>query len=103
MVAAKLSPNEARQQLDLESIIIDVSTVHQWADCYSSMIGKYADTLRVYAGYRWHVDEIFFKILKKERYLFAVMDGASRFILSYEISACKKGFKSTGLFAAAAS
>ena len=103
MVAAKLSPDEALKQIDLEDIQISESTIHRWADCYSRMMSKYAAALRVDAGYRWHLDEIFFKILKEKRYLFTVMDGASRFILSYEISACKGGFNPTGLFVAAAS
>ena len=58
--------------------------------------------LSVDAGYQWHIDELLFKILKKERYLFAVMDDASRFILSYEISPLKQGFKPDGLFGVAA-
>ena len=41
-------------------------------------------------------------IKKQERYLTAVMCGASRFILSYEISDTKLGFDPTHLFAAAA-
>ena len=103
MVTTKMSPDEARRQLNLEGIVIDASTIHRWADCYSNMMCRYASTLRIDAGFQWHLDELFFKVLKKERYLFAVMDGASRFILSYEISPCKQGFDATGLFAAAAS
>ena len=103
MAAAKMSPDEARGQLKLEGIKINASTIHRWADCYSSMMCKYGDTLRVDAGYRWHIDEIFFKVRKKDRYLFTVIDGATRFILSYEISPLKQGFKRAGLFAAAAS
>ena len=102
MAAAKLSSNEVRMQLKLVDIKVDASTIHRWTDCYSSMMCKYAAVLRVDAGHRWHVDELFFKILKKKRYLFAVMDGASRFILSYEISPLKQGFKPAGLFTMAA-
>ena len=36
------------------------------------------------------------------RYLFSVMDGASQFILTHEISLVKKGINPTGLFAASA-
>lgn len=103
LMAAKLSADEVRQHLHRKGIEINASTVHRWADHYSSIMGKYAATLRVDAGYRWHIDEIFFKVLKQDRYLFAVIDGATRFILSYEISPLKQGFKPAGLFAAAAS
>ena len=73
-----------------------------YAECYSGMMDKYANTLRVDAGFMWHVDELFFKAANKSRWLFSVMDGASRFILAYEIASTKPGFKATGLFAAAA-
>ena len=92
-----------RAQLKLDGIKINGSTIHRWAGCYAGMMGKYAARLRVDAGCRRRVDEIFFKILKKKRCLFVVMDGASGFILSYETSACEKDFKLAGLFAAAAS
>ena len=102
MAAAKLSSNEVRGQLKLVGIKVDTSTIHRWTDCYSSRMCEYAAVLRVDTRRQWHVDELFFKILKKKRYLFAVMDGASRFILSYEISPLKQGFKPAGLFAVAA-
>ena len=47
-------------------------------------------------------NKLFFKVLEFTRYLFAVMDGASRFILTHEISRVKKGVDPTGLFAASA-
>ena len=66
------------------------------------MMDGYSATLRVYAGFRWHADEVCIRILKQERYLFAVMCGTSRFILSYVISPAKFGFDPMPLFAAAA-
>ena len=102
MTAAKLSSSKVRMQLKLVGIKVDTSTIHRWTDCYSGMMCKYAAVLRVSAGHQWHVNELFFKILKKKRYLFAVMDGASRFIMSYEILPLKPGFKPAGLFTMAA-
>ena len=101
-VAARMSPDEMRKQLKNERIWVHESTIHRWVVFYSHMMDAYASTLRVDAGHQWHVDEIFFKILKMERYLFTVMDGATRFILSYEVSPDKPGFDPTRLFAAAA-
>ena len=83
-------------------IKVDMSTIHRGTDCYSDMMCKYPAVLCVDAGCRWHVGELFFKVHKKKRCLFAVMDGANRFILSYEISPLKQGFKPAGLFTMAA-
>ena len=66
------------------------------------MMGRYPATLHVYAGFRWHADEICIRILKQERYLFAVMCRTSRFILSYVISPAISGFDPMPLFAEAA-
>ena len=72
-------------------------------DHYSGMMmGRYSATLRVYSGFLWHADEICIRILKQEWYLFAVMCGTSRFILSYVASPAKFGFDPVCLFAAAA-
>ena len=102
-VAACASPDQMRKNLKFEGISVHETTIHRWVECYSEMMRKYAGTLRVDAGHQWHVDEIlFFKMRKLERYLFTVMDGSSRFILSYEISTTKQNFNATNMFAAAA-
>ena len=101
-VAMKLSTDEARKSLGFHGVAIHETTIQRWVDCYSEIMRKYAGTLCVDAGHQWHVDEIFFKIRNLERYLFSVMDGSSRFVLSYEISPKKQGFNATGLFATAA-
>ena len=59
-------------------------------------------TLHVDTGYIWHVDEIYVKVLGISSYLVGMMDGASRFILSHEMSTDKHGCDPTHLFAAAA-
>lgn len=102
MVAAKMSPTEVCRQMRLEGISIHPTTIAKWVNNYSNIMYGYSTTLRVDAGYQWHVDELYFTVLGKARYLFAVMDGASRFILAYEISSVKQGVKPAGLFAAAA-
>lgn len=102
MVAAKMSPTEVCRQMRLEGINIHPTTVAKWADHYSDIMHRYSTTLRVDTGYQWHVDELYFTVLSKVKYLFVVMDGTSRFVLAYEISSVKQGAKPAGLFAAAA-
>ena len=102
MAAARMSPAEVCRQMRLEGVAIHPATVYGWAAHYSSVMCRYSAALRVDAGHQWHVDELHFKVLGGARYLFAVMDGASRFVLSHEISAVKKGVDPAGLFAAAA-
>ena len=95
-------PPRRGNQLALFGITTHCDTISGWVDYYSGMMGGYSATLRVYAGSRWHADEICIRILKQEWYLFAVMCGTNRFILSYGISTTKFGFDPMPLFAAAA-
>ena len=103
MMATKMSPEEVCTQLRLDGIVIDPSTIHRWTDHYSRIMILFSNTLRLDVGFQWHVDELHFKIRKQPRYLFGVMDGASRFVLSHEILKDKPGANPHGLFAAAAS
>ena len=103
MMATKMSPEEVCTQLRLDGIVIDPSTIHRWTDHYSRIMILFSNTLRLDAGFQWHVDELHFKTRKQSRYLFGVMDGASRFVLSHEILKDKPGANPHGLFAAAAS
>ena len=102
MVSMKMSADEARKQLKLRGVYVHESTIYCWMRDYSGMLSKYTAKMRVDAGHQWHVDEIFVKIFGKESYLFGVMDGATRFILSHEMSRVKQGVDPTNLFRAAA-
>ncbi len=102
VAAAGLSPARARNRPALLGVTVHCDTVSKWACHYSDMMGQYSAALRVPAGFRRHVDEACIRIPGRERYLFAVMCGAGRFILSYRISPTKLGFDPAGLFAAAA-
>ena len=102
MVATKMSGDEVRRALKLRGIYVHESTIAKWAEHYSRIMSEYSATLRVDAGHQWHIDELFVKICGREGYLFGVLDGASRFILSHETSRVKQGFNPTGLFESAA-
>ena len=62
----------------------------------------YARTLRVDAGFRWHTDEIELRVNGAKRWLFTVMDGATRTILAYRMSDTKQGVDPRPLFRDAA-
>lgn len=102
LVATKMSHEEAADKLAEEDVIVHASTVFRWVRHYSQIMCNYSATLRVDAGCMWHVDEIHLKIMKKARYLFAVMDHSSRFVLSFELSHLKQGVDPTDLFSGAA-
>ncbi len=82
MMATKMSPEEVCVQLAMDEIIVNPSTIHRWTDKYSRIMLRFSSLLCLDAWFPWHVDELEFKIRKQTRYLFGVIDGASRFVLS---------------------
>lgn len=102
LVSIRMSAGEAGRHMRLRGAYVRQTTISLWARDYSRLMSGYSDTLRVDAGHQWHVDELFVKVFGSPSYLFGVMDGASRFVLSYEMSRVKQGCDPTGLFASAA-
>ena len=96
-----LSCAAAQNILAEEGTVVHASTVYRWTTHYSAMMERYAKEIRPRTGHKWHCDEIHYRMLGKARYLFAVMDNRSRFILSYDIADTKFGYDPLSLFVAA--
>ena len=62
----------------------------------------YACNIRPWAGYRWHCDEVYCRIMGSGAYLFTVMDHSTRFVLSYMVSPVKMGADPLEMFREAA-
>ena len=73
-VAYGLSPASVQKILADEGAAVHPCTVYRWTADYS-MMERYAKTLRPMAGFKWHCDETYLRMLGQARWLFAVMDG----------------------------
>lgn len=102
LVACGMSPGQARNHLANSGSGVTRRTIQRWVDHYSGIMEGYARTLRIDAGFRWHTDEIELKINGSKRWLFTVMDGATRTILAYRMSDTKQGVDPRPLFRDAA-
>ena len=96
-----LSAQNVAYVLDGDGIKVHRSTVQRWIEEYSSLLWGFSLAIRPFVGYRWHCDEVFFKILGASRWLFAVMDSRTRFILAWDVSDTKMAYKPLPLFMAA--
>ena len=63
--------------------------------------GLYLDSLSVRVGSRWNVDELYARMKKLKMYLFSVMDGSTRFCLSYDMGDRKDEYNAERLLAVA--
>ena len=100
-VVRGLSCASAQGMLADEGTVVHESTIYRWAAHYSVMMEGYARRIGPRTGHKWHCDEIYFRVRGRTGYLFTVMDGRSRFILSHGISDTKFGYDPLKLFAAA--
>ena len=91
-----------REVLIQRGVFVHQSTVQKWADRYAGLVKGHTNTLtppRI--GNRWSTDEKFKKIRGQDRWLFAVMDGAARLTLPYNMSPIKQNYDAAPLFRAA--
>ena len=95
------SLQEVVRGLGLDNIGVSRTTIHRWSREHSALVDKFSRGLRPTVGPKWHCDEMFHKILGKDRWLFAVIDGATRYILARDESDTKSGYKPLPLFLAA--
>ena len=71
------------QQMNLK---VHRTTVQRWADRYVGMVDRYTGGLRIRAGRKWSSDEKFVRVVGADHWVFTVMDTASRFVLSWDVS-----------------
>ena len=71
------------QQMNLK---VHRTTVQRWADRYVGMVDRYTSGLRIRAGRKWSSDEKFVRVVGADHWVFTVMDTASRFVLSWDVS-----------------
>ena len=96
-----LSVHTVAYVLDADGIKVHPSTVQRWIEEYSGLLWRLSFAIRPFVGYRRRCDEVFFKILGAGRWLFTVMDDRTKFILAWDVSDIKMGYKPMPLFMAA--
>ena len=102
LVSKGVSLARAAEELDRHGHTFHRSTIYRWAKACGPLMEGYAKKIRPWAGYRWHCDEVYCRILGDGAYLFTVMDHSTRFVLSYMVSPVKMGAEPLGLFREAA-
>ena len=87
------------QQMGLK---VHRTTVQRWADRYVRMVDRYTGGLRIGAGRKWSSDEKFVRVVGADHWVFTVMDMATRFVLSWDISPEKMNYRAARLLEMAA-
>lgn len=82
----------------LQGVNVAHSTVYKWIKKYTKIMESYLDTITPQVGDTWRADEVFTKVKGDMKYLFALMDDETRFLIAKEIADKKEGHDASGLF-----
>jgi len=73
-------------------------TVANWIEKYTLIMKKYADNLTPNVSDTWRADEVFVRVKGDIKYLFALMDDETRYIIAQEVAETKDRHDAGALF-----
>lgn len=86
------------RSLKLLGMDVTHQTVYNWIKKYTNLMQKYLEKIVPQVGDTWRADEIYMKIRGDMKYLFALMDDESRFLIAQEVADTKYSHDASSLF-----
>jgi transposase-like protein len=86
------------KSLKLLGVEVSHQTVYNWIKKYVGLMKDYADKLTPNVSDTWRADELWIKVSGNMKYLFAVMDDQTRFLISQEVAETKFTHDAKSLF-----
>ena len=71
--------------------------ISRWISKGVTLMESLLETIRPEVGERWHANEVWLKVRGDVKYLFALMDHHTRFILAQEVAGSKHNFDARSL------
>jgi transposase-like protein len=84
--------------LRLQGVEFSHQTVWNWIQKYIGLMGRYLDQIQPKLSSTWRADELWLKIKGDMKYLFAMMDDQTRFLIAQEIADGKERHDAGSLF-----
>jgi transposase-like protein len=75
--------------LKLRGVIATHVTVYRWIQKYVRLMEKYLDAITPQVGDTWRADELYLKVKGDTKYLFALMDDETRFLIAQQVANTK--------------
>jgi len=87
--------------ISLRLLGMDVThqTVYNWIKKYTGLMQQYLEKITPQVGDAWRADELFVKIRGEMKYVFALMDDETRYLIAQEVADSKERHDARGLFA----
>lgn len=84
--------------LRLQGADVSHQTVYNWINKYTKLMKAYLDKITPRVGDAWRADEVWTKINGDMKYLFALIDDESRFLIAKEVANSKELHDASSLF-----
>ncbi|MGA3407094.1 MAG: IS6 family transposase, partial [Candidatus Bathyarchaeia archaeon] len=84
--------------LRLQGVQVSHQTVYNWIEKYTTLMEKYLDKITPQVSGTWRADELYVKIKGDMKYLFAIMDDQTRFLIAQEVADSKERHDAQHLF-----
>jgi transposase-like protein len=84
--------------LNLQGVSVSHKTVYVWIKKYTGLMQEYLEKITPQVGDVWRADELFIKVRGNQKYLFAMMDDETRFLIAQEVADSKNNHDAKNLF-----
>ena len=86
------------ESLELIGVKVSHQTIYNWIIKYVRLMKNYAEKITPNVGNTWRADEIYIKVHGDMKYLFAMMDDETRFLIAQEVAETKEKHDARTLF-----
>jgi transposase-like protein len=92
------SLRNTKKFLRLQGVEVSHQTIYNWIKRYTALMAKYLDKITPQVSGTWRADELYVKIKGDMKYLFAIMDDQTRFLIAQEVADSKERHDAQHLF-----
>ncbi len=92
------SLRNTQKSLQLLGVQVSHKTIFMWIKKYVALMKDYADRITPNVSDTWRADEVYIKVKGNMKYLFAIMDDETRFLISQEVAESKDKHDARRLF-----
>lgn len=75
--------------IKLQGLKVSHVTVYKWINKYVVLMGEYLEKITPQVSDTWRTDEIYLKIKGDKKYLYAIMDDETRFMIAQQVADTK--------------
>lgn len=85
------------KSLKLLGMEVTHQTVYNWINKYTKLMESYIDKITPQVGDAWRADEVYVKVRGNLKYVFAMLDDETRYLIAHEVADRKEGHDARGL------